>query len=88
MEVTPEKTQRLWEDWCKQIISNWDQKTLYNYALEQLKLSYISHVYKHQGHVPDFDAILSDISNYYNHDREEIEKYLNKYDITLDTFDH
>ena len=85
--TTPDKVEKLWHDWCVECINRMSHKNLVEFALEQMKQQYISHVYKHRGHVPDYDAILEDMFNYYEGDKEEVEAHLNGYDITLESFD-
>lgn len=84
--TTPDKVEKLWHDWCLHHVTNMSQKEMFEFALEQMKQQYISHVYKHQGHVPDYPTLLEDIFDYYDGDQEEVESHLNSYDITLDTF--
>ena len=85
--TTPDKVEKLWHDWCMERVSEMSYKDLVAFALEQMKQQYISHVYKHQGHVPDYPTLLEDIFDYYDGNPEEVESHLNSYDITLDSFD-
>ena len=84
--TTPDKVEKLWHDWCVERVNEMSLKNLVEFALEQMKQQYISHVYKHRGHVPDYPTLLEDIFDYYDGDQEEVESHLNSYYITLDTF--
>ena len=85
--LTPEKVEKLWHDWCYSRVDAMDHKAIFNFAVDNMKQQYISHVYKHQGHVPDYSTLLEDIFDHYDGDKEEVESYLNSYDITLETFE-
>ena len=84
--LTPEKVEKLWHDWCYSRVDAMDHKEIFNFAVDNMKQQYISHVYKHQGHVPDFNTLLEDIFDYYDGNKDEVESHLNSYDITLETF--
>ena len=85
--LTPEKVEKLWHDWCYSRVEAMDHKEIFNFAVDNMKQQYISHVYKHQGHVPDYPTLLEDIFDYYDGDKEEVESHLNSYDITLESFE-
>ena len=85
--LTPDKVEKLWHDWCYSRVDAMDYNEIFNFAVQQMKQQYISHVYKHRGHVPDYDTLLEDIFDHYDGDKEEVESHLNSYDITLETFD-
>ena len=85
--LTLEKVEKLWHDWCYSRVEDMDHRQLFNFAVNKMKQQYISHVYKHQGHVPDYPTLLEDIFDHYDGDKEEVESYLNSYDITLETFE-
>jgi len=84
--TTPDKVEKLWHDWCLERVINMTQKEVFDFALEQMKAQYISHVYNHRGHVPDYPTLLEDIFDHYEGDQEEVESHLNSYDITLESF--
>ena len=85
--TTPDKVEKLWHDWGVERVNEMSQQNLVEFALEQMKQQYISHVYKHHGHVPDYPTLLEDMFDYYDGNQEEVESHLNMYDITLDKFD-
>ena len=84
--LTPEKVEKLWNDWCYSRVEDMDFKEMFNFAVDNMKQQYISHVYKHRGFMPDYPTLLEDIFDYYDGDKEEVESHLNSYDITLETF--
>tara|TARA_B100000287_G_C20555796_1_gene750364 strand:+ start:314 stop:589 length:276 start_codon:yes stop_codon:yes gene_type:complete len=86
-KTTPDKLEKLWNDWCVERVNEMTDEKLFNFAVDQMKLQYISHVYKHQGHVPDYPTLLEDIFDHYDGDQEEVESHLNMYDITLEKFE-
>ena len=87
-KVNPEKVEKLWNDWCESRVNDMSQKQLFNFAVDNMKQQYISHVYKHQGHVPDYPTLLEDIFDHYDGNKEEVETHLNSYDITLESFEN
>ena len=83
--LTPDKVEKLWHAFTHEVVEQWDQETLKEFALAHLRESYISEVYKHKGYTPDPKLLIKDVLKVHGGDEDDAEKYLNRFDITLET---